>query len=72
MMLLAIVFVGLAGIIAGYALAPQLNKAQLFRAYCKGKLSAQNHRADEIMQLRRRVWRLEAITRRIGQHQVKA
>jgi hypothetical protein len=73
-MLLTILFVGLAGIITGYALAPQVSKALLFRAYCKGKLSARTHREDEIMQLQRKVWRLEAITRRIGQpsDQVKA
>jgi len=66
-MMLTILFVGLAGIAAGYALAPQVSKALLFRAYCKGKLSAQAHRENEIVQLQRRVWRLEAITRRIGQ-----
>jgi hypothetical protein len=72
--MLTILFVGIAGIAAGYALAPQVNKALLFRAYCKGKLEAQAHRDDEIVQLQRRVWRLEALTRRIGQpsDQVKA
>ncbi len=56
---------GFIGIAVGYGLAPKLSNARLYQAYCKGKLSEQNYKKDELYKLQLRIWRLEARIRKI-------
>lgn len=76
-LIFAAVSILLVGVIVGYSIAPRIHKNQMlrakFRAYCQGKLKVRNYRDEEIRQLQLRVWRLEAITRKIhNSDQVKA
>lgn len=56
---------GFVGIIIGHAITPKITNARLYQAYCKGKLSERQHREKELLTMQRRVWRLEAVVRRV-------
>ena len=59
---------GFIGIILGYSLAPKLSNARLYQAYCKGKLSEQDYQKDKLHKLQLRIWRLEAMIRKIDEN----
>ncbi len=64
--LIAVVAVaGFVGIIIGYAITPKITNARMYQAYCKGKLSERQHREKELFTMQRRIWRLEAVVRRV-------
>ena len=57
---------GFVGIIIGYAVTPKITNAQLYQAYCKGKLSERQHKEKRLYAMQRRIWCLEAAVRKVG------